>query len=76
MATGGTTSAGTQDKAVERIEEGAPASQSGNNQQRGQYDAGLAAGIRREKPVANIDTTQTSGLTPDQDIKRGEPGAW
>lgn len=69
-----TGSAGTTDKAVERIEEGAAASASGNAQVRNQFDAGSSAGSRRSKPSAVIDTSGTSRNTPDVDLRRGESG--
>jgi hypothetical protein len=74
-------SAGTTDTRVDRPEEGLPgvanvANPTANPPSRGSFDAGLAHGSRRPKPVAQIDTTQTSGLQPSDDVKRGEPSAW
>jgi len=73
--------AGTTDTRVDRPEEGLPGlatvdNPTANPPSRASYDAGLATGLTRGKTAANIDTTQTSGLAPDQDIKRGNPGAW
>lgn len=73
--------AGTKDVRVDRPEEGLPGlatttNPTANPPSRASFDAGSSAGYRRPKPVATIDTTQTSGLTPDQDIKRGEPASW
>lgn len=73
--------AGTKDTRVDRPEEGLPglattSNPTANPPSRASFDAGLAHGLRRNTPAANIDTTQTSGLTPDQDIKRGNPSAW
>lgn len=69
-----TGNAGTTDKAVERIDEGFAPSASGNNQFRATLDAAIAGGTRRPKPSAVYDTSGTSGLTPDADLKRGESG--
>jgi hypothetical protein len=70
-----TGSAGTQDKAVERIEEGLASTASGNNQFRATFDAGLPSGATRAKPTANIDTSGTSGLTPDAALRKGQAGS-
>lgn len=70
-----TGNAGTQDKAVERIDEGFAPSASGNNQFRGTLDAAIAGGTRRPKPSAVIDTSGTSGLTPDAALRKGEAGS-
>ena len=67
-----TGNAGTQDKAVERIEEGFAPSASGNNQFRATFDAGLASGTQRPRATGNIDTSGTSGLTPDADLRKGQ----
>jgi hypothetical protein len=68
----GNNSAGTRDKAVERIEEGLAPSASGNAQTRGTFDAGRAGPVRRPKPSAVIDTSGTSGLDPYAALRRGE----
>lgn len=73
--------AGTTDTRVDRPEEGLPGlatvdNPTANPPSRASFDAGLANGLTRGKTSANIDTTQTSGLAPDQDIKRGNPAAW
>jgi hypothetical protein len=78
---GAPASAGTTDTRVDRPEEGLPgvanvANPTANPPTRATFEAGKATGYRRPKPRAVIDTTQTSGLTPDQDIKRGEPASW
>lgn len=67
--------AGTKDKAVERAEEGLAASASGNAQFRATFDAGSSSGATRPQPSAVIDTSGTSGLTPDAALKRGESGS-
>jgi len=67
--------AGTQDKAVERIEEGFAPSASGNNQFRATFDNGVAGGTQRPRATGNIDTSGTSGLTPDADLRRGQSGS-
>jgi len=69
-----TGNAGTQDKAVERIEEGFAPSASGNNQFRATLDAALATEGTRPQPTAVIDTSGTSGLTPEAALRRGESG--
>jgi hypothetical protein len=81
-------SAGTSDTRVDRPEEGLPGvatkntglgypeNPTANPPTRASFDAGEARGSRRPQPKANIDTSGTSGLTPDADVKRGEPGAW
>jgi len=74
-------SAGTTDTRVDRPEEGLPgvaniANPTANPPSRASFDAGLSTGFRKPKPSAVIDTTQTSGLQPDQDLKRGEPSSW
>jgi hypothetical protein len=74
-------SAGTKDVAVERINEGLPGlktvdNPTANPPTRANLDVQGAAHYRRPLPRAVIDTTQTSGLTPDNDLKRGEPNAW
>lgn len=73
--------AGTKDVRVDRPEEGLPGlatttNPTANPPSRASFDSGLATGFKRATPAAVIDTTQTSGLTPDQDIKRGNPSAW
>ena len=73
--------AGTKDVRVDRPEEGLPgvattSNPTANPPSRASFDAGLAHGFERPVPKAVIDTTQTSGLAPDQDIKRGNPAAW
>jgi len=64
--------AGTQDKAVERIEEGFAPSASGNNQFRATFDNGVADGTQRPRATGTIDTSGTSGLTPAQELRRGQ----
>lgn len=84
MATSGgasNSSAGTRDTRVDRPEEGLPGlatveNPTANPPSRASFDAAQANGFRSPKPKAVIDTTQTSGLTPDNDLKRGEPNAW
>jgi len=73
--------AGTIDTRVDRPEEGLPGvatvdNPTANPPTRASFDAGIASTYKRPTPQAVIDTTQTSGLAPDQDIKRGTPGAW
>jgi len=73
--------AGTIDTRVDRPEEGLPGvatvdNPTANPATRASFDAGLAHGYTKPRATANIDTTQTSGLAPDQDIKRGQPAAW
>lgn len=85
----GQNSAGTTDTRVDRPDEGLtgvstvanPANTSTNvlaaaNATRGTFDAGEARGLINSRPAAVIDTSGTSGLTPDADLKRGTPGAW
>jgi len=79
-------SAGTYDSRVDRPEEGLPGlaeqgpgshnNPSANPPTRSNLDTARANTYRRPLPRAVIDTSGTSGLTPDQDIKRGEPAAW
>jgi len=69
-------SAGTRDKAVERIEEGLASTASGNAEVRNQFDAGLATGREKPKPRATIDTSGTSYQDRNADIKRGQPNVW
>lgn len=74
-------SAGTTDTRVDRVDEGLPgiatvANPSANPPSRATLDSARANTYRRPLPRAVIDTTQTSGLTPDADVKRGEPSAW
>lgn len=78
---GAPASAGTEDVRVDRPEEGLPGvatvdNPTANPPTRATFDAGLAHGLRQPKPRAVIDTSGTSGLTPDADVKRGEPNAW
>jgi hypothetical protein len=92
MALGGRNvgGAGTSDTRVDRPEEGLPGlatttNPTANPPTRATFDAGLSvAGSNslsnkapgRERPSAQIDTTQTDGLPMDQSIKRGQPAAW
>jgi hypothetical protein len=81
MATAGNASAGTTDTRVDRPDEGLPglattALPTANPPTRGTFDAGEARGLIQSRPAATIDTSGTSGLTPDQDLKRGTPSAW
>jgi hypothetical protein len=74
-------SAGTKDTRVDRPDEGLPGlatttNPTANPPSRATLDAAIAENYRQPLPKANIDTSGTSGLTPDQDIKRGEPAAW
>jgi hypothetical protein len=74
-------SAGTTDTRVDRPDEGLPglanvANPSANPPTRASLDTARANTYRRPLPRAVIDTSGTSGLTPDADIKRGEPLAW
>lgn len=81
--------AGTTDTRVDRPEEGLPglatvANPTANPPTRATFDAGISGvggditkkGSGRERPSAQIDTTQTDGLPMDQSIKRGQPSAW
>jgi hypothetical protein len=81
--------AGTLDTRVDRPDEGLPGIATVNNPTanpptRATLDAGIAGvggditkrGSGRERPTAQIDTTQTDGLPWDQSIKRGQPSAW
>lgn len=73
--------AGTTDTRVDRPEEGLPGlatvdNPTANPPSRATFDAGKATGYTKPRPTAVIDTTQTSGLTPDNDIKRGQPAVW
>jgi hypothetical protein len=83
----GQNSAGTADARVDRPDEGLPGlatqatlgyplNATANPPTRGTFDAGEARGLINSKPAANIDTSGTSGLTPDADLKRGTPSAW
>lgn len=77
----GNSSAGTRDTRVDRPSEGLPGlatveNPNANPPTRATQDIGQANGMKSSKPAAVIDTTQTSGLTPDQDLKRGQPSAW
>lgn len=69
-----TGNAGTTDKAVERIEEGFAPSASGNNQFRATFDNGVAGGTQRPRATGTIDTSGTSGLTPAEELRRGQSG--
>lgn len=74
-------SGGTTDTRVDRPEEGLPglatvANPSANPPTRASFDAGSTSGSKRSTPKAVVDTSGTSGLTPDADVKRGEPSAW
>lgn len=73
--------AGTTDTRVDRPEEGLPGlatvdNPTANPPSRASFDAGIASSYTKPRAAANIDTTQTSGLAPDQDIKRGQPAVW
>lgn len=73
--------AGTKDDRVDRPEEGLPGISTVGNAgaavpTRASFDSAKATGLRRPLPKAVIDTSGTSGLSPDQDIKRGEPASW
>jgi hypothetical protein len=77
----GASSAGTTDTRVDRPSEGLPGvanldNPTANPPTRAVQDIGMATGFVHNMTRGNIDTTQTSGLTPDQDIKRGNPAAW
>lgn len=88
MAQAGNASAGTRDTRVDRPEEGLTGVATAENPAnasnvlpaasatRATFDAGEARGLINSKPAANIDTSGTSGLSPDQEVKRGTPGAW
>lgn len=82
-------SAGTGDVRVDRPEEGLPGlattkttgspwpqNPTANPPTRASFDTAKALVPRQPLPVANIDTSGTSGLQPGADIKRGEPAAW
>lgn len=80
-AGGPNSSAGTRDTRVDRPEEGLPGlatveNPDANPPSRASFDTAQARGFRQPNPASVIDTTQTSGLTPDEDLKRGEPNAW
>lgn len=77
----GASSAGTTDTRVDRPDEGLPGladvdNPTANPPTRASFDTGTATGLGNLKNKAYIDTTQTSGLQPDQDLKRGNPAAW
>jgi hypothetical protein len=75
-----TSSAGTRDTRVDRPEEGLPGlatveNPTANPPSRASFDQGKPA-VTAHRQVAQIDTSGTSGLSPDQDTKRGNPSAW
>lgn len=77
----GASSAGTTDTRVDRPDEGLPGladldNPTANPPTRASLDTHTATGLEHLTNRAVIDTTQTSGLAPDQDIKRGNPAVW
>jgi hypothetical protein len=73
-------SAGTHDTRVDRPEEGLPGIATTDNPDadpitRATFDAGKPS-VRVSRAAAQIDTTGTSRLTADADIKRGDPSSW
>jgi hypothetical protein len=74
-------SAGTTDTRVDRPDEGLPgiatvSNPTANPPTRATLETAKASSYSLPKPVANIDTSGTSGNQPGADVKRGEPNAW
>lgn len=77
----GTSDAGTTDTRVDRPSEGLPGiatldNPTANPPTRATQDIGMATGLSSLQNRGVIDTTQTSGLQPGDDLKRGNPEAW
>lgn len=85
MATGGTHSAGTRDTRVDRPSEGLPGlatveNPTANPPTRANLELGQALpqgkGSGDLTPVAQVDTSGTSGLSQADDVKRAKPSAY
>jgi hypothetical protein len=78
---GSPAAAGTRDTKVQRIEEGVPGlatveNPTANPPSMATFDAGLAAGGEYSGAQAQLDTSEYSGLTRDEALKRMKPSAF